>query len=181
MTPARGFPKGYKSLLIQGTAWTARRDADPLLLSQGNPLLLPLQSCRALNAGGILQISFRICSSPPAYLGTELLGVCSQIQCRATMRWAVWPWGLLSAGLGPELLKKHLHAPAVCLVWRWQRPRAATPTLPNWCLIHGRLHRPGCCGASPGLAPCRAPPSIGLIVLGFWSSNKNVLAGAGSI
>lgn len=60
----------------------------------------------------MLQILPRTCSSPLAYSGTELLGI-TQIQCHATMGWAMWPWGLLFSALShelhKELLKKLLH------------------------------------------------------------------------
>lgn len=50
-TPSMSVPKGCKSTLILRTAWMTRHDAEPLLLPWGDPPLLPLQRCGALNTG----------------------------------------------------------------------------------------------------------------------------------
>lgn len=70
--PQHKCSQGMQKNIPFWDAWALKHDADLLLPLQRNPPLLPLQRCRALNTGGMWQVSPRVCSSPP---GTRLLGV----------------------------------------------------------------------------------------------------------
>lgn len=70
-TPSMSVPKGCKSTLISRTAWMARRDAEPLLLPWGGSSTSSSAEVRGAEHWQV-QISPRMCSSPPAYSGTKL-------------------------------------------------------------------------------------------------------------